>query len=276
MTNKVQITNCKLQITLFVVYIFLVSSNSFSQTDTSFTFRTIQNNAFTLGEKLVFDIDYGFITAGVATMEIPSIEMMKEQQCYKIVVRVHSAKGFDWIYTVRDSYFTYVDIQGIFPWQFEQHIREGGYRRDFIAEFDQQNHFATTRVSGDIEYIKIPEYVHDIVSAFYFCRTIDFLTMKPNDEIHLQNFYKDSTYALDVKYFGKEDIGVGAGEFRTLKIQPIIREGGLFKNSGNMTIWLSDDDNKIPVKMSSKIIIGSIVAELQQYGGIKNAMKAKK
>jgi hypothetical protein len=253
-----------------------VSSISFSQTDSSFVFRTINNNAFTLGEKLVFDIDYGFITAGVATMEIPSIEMMNERQCYKIAVRVRSAKSFDWIYTVRDSYFTYVDMQGIFPWQFEQHIREGGYRRDFVAEFDHRNHFATTKVKGDIEYIKIPEYVHDIVSAFYFCRTVDFATMKPNDEIHLQNFYKDSTYALDVKYFGKEDIDVGAGEFRTLKIQPIIREGGLFKNSGNMTVWLSDDENKIPVKMSSKIIIGSIVAELQQYGGIKNAMKAKK
>ncbi len=209
-------------------------------------------------------------------MEIPSIELMNERQCYIISVRVRSAKGFDWIYTVRDSYFTFVDTKGIFPWQFEQHIREGGYRRDFIAEFDQQKHFAKTKVNNDIEFIKIPEYVHDIVSAFYFCRTIDFSSMKQNDEIQLQNFYGDSTYSLIVKYFGKEDVDVGAGEFRTLKIQPMIREGGLFKNTGNMMIWLSDDENKIPVKMSSKIIVGSIVAELQQYGGIKNQLKAKK
>lgn len=276
MVDKLRITNYELRFVFLYIYFLFIPIDSFSQSDSIFVFRTQKNNAFTLGEKLVFDIDYGFITAGVATMEIPSIELLNERQCYKIAVKVRSAKGFDWIYTVRDSYFTFVDVQGIFPWKFEQHIREGNYRRDFVAEFDQRNHFAQTIVSNDIEYIKIPDYVHDIVSAFYYCRTVDFTALRPNDEIHLQNFYKDSTYALDIKYFGTEEVDVSAGEFRALKIQPFIREGGLFKNTGNMTIWLSDDENKIPVKMSSKIIVGAIVAELQQYGGIKNPMKAKK
>ena len=233
-----------------------------AQEKEQFIFRTVTNSAFSVNERLVFDIRYGFITAGKAIMEIESLTTYKNRQSYFISVKVNSASTFDWIFKVRDLYISVVDKEGIFPWRFEQHIREGNYKRDFLALFDHPNGTVTT--SAKKKYTITP-FIHDIVSAFYFTRTVNFSAIKKFDELHLQNFYKDSSYALDVIYLGKEDIEVDSGKFHTIKIRPMVREGGLFKNTDAMTVWLTDDEVKMPVKMSSKIIIGAVVAELREY-----------
>jgi hypothetical protein len=99
--------------------------------------------------------------------------------------------------------------------------------------------------------------------------------MKPGDKIQLENFYKDKVYPLDVIYRGKETIKVDAGEFKCIILEPIIREGGLFKSEGTIVIWLTDDELKIPVKVKTKILIGSIDADLIYYEGLKSAPKSK-
>ena len=99
--------------------------------------------------------------------------------------------------------------------------------------------------------------------------------MKPGDKFHLQNFYKDKVYPLDVVYKGKERITVTAGTFDCIMVEPIIVEGGLFKTEGRIIIWLTDDDLRIPVKVKTKIIIGSIDAELISYSGLAGELKSK-
>ncbi len=231
----------------------------------------IENSAFQVGEKLIFDISYGFITAGESIMEIPSTEILNDNMCFKISVEVKTNSSFDWFYKVRDSYLSYVDVDGIFSHKFEQHIKEGRYKRDFSATFNYTKKIAIISKKN----IDIDKCIHDIISAFYFMRTLDFSNLKKNDVIHLKNFYKDSTYDLDVKFLGKEKIKIDIGEFNCIKIEPFVTEGGLFKNTGTITIWLSDDANKIPIKMSSKVVIGSIDAELKKYYGIKSELKSK-
>jgi hypothetical protein len=164
-----------------------------------------------------------------------------------------------------------IDAEGMFPWRFEQHVREGGYTRDFFAEFDQRTH----RVKTTNKDLEIPAYVQDIMSAFYFARTVDFTNSRPGDKIHLQNFYKDSTYELDVKFKGRETIEVDAGEFRCIIIEPLVKEGGLFKSEGRILVWLTDDERHLPVKVTAKIIIGSVEAELTGYKGLSGAVRAK-
>jgi hypothetical protein len=164
-----------------------------------------------------------------------------------------------------------MDVEGLFPWRFEQHIREGGYSRDFSAFFDQRRGLAKT--SGG-EY-KIPKYVNDIVSAFYFARTFDYTKLKTGDLFHLQNFYKDSVYNLDVKYLGTELITVPAGTFNCILVEPIIVKGGLFKSEGSIFIWLTDDELKLPVKVKTKVVIGSIDAVLTKYEGLAGPLKSK-
>jgi hypothetical protein len=234
-------------------------------------FRTLPNNAFGVGERLVLDVGFGFIIAGEAVMEIPDYDYHRDRKCYRIQFRVNSLPFFSTFYKVEDRYLSLMDVDGLFPWRFEQHIREGGYVRDFSAEFDHVKLVANT---SEGEY-PIPRYVHDVVSAFYFTRTIDFTGFRPGQRVHLQNFYKDSTYQLDVKFRGKQTIEVPAGTFRCIVIEPLVKEGGLFKSEGSILVWLTDDERKVPIKVMSKIIIGSITAELREYSGIVGPISAK-
>jgi hypothetical protein len=236
------------------------------------TLRKVQNDAFTVGEWLRFNISYGFIHAGTATMAIPDYTYINHRQCYHIKTEAFSASGFNWIFKVEDKYESHIDVEGIFPWRFERHIKEGKYKSDDAADFDQYWHFAKTK---DSTY-SVPEYVHDILSAFYFVRTQDFSSFKAGDKIHLKNFFKDKVYNLDIKYLGKLPVDVDAGTFSCIIVEPLLTEGGLFKHQGRMLIWLTDDDRKIPVKVTTGIFVGSINIELESYAGIKGPLNAKK
>src|SRR4030042_1510416 len=178
--------------------------------------RKLENNAFEVGEKLTFDVKYGFITAGIAEMSVSKIQKMSGRDVYQINFSVSSVSTFDFLYKVRDRYVTYLDVEGLFPWRFEQHIREGNYTRDFSAFFDQRRGIAKTSEGS----YKIPQFVHDIVSAFYYARTLDFSTLKEGILFHLENFYKDKVHPLDVIYHGKETIQVEAGTFDCIIIEP--------------------------------------------------------
>jgi hypothetical protein len=235
-------------------------------------FRKQKNTAFKEGEKLTFDVKYGFVTAGIATMQIPKIKRISGRDAYHVNFEVNTVPSFDIFYKVRDRYETYIDVEGIFPWRFEQHIREGKYSRDFSAFFDQRKGKAKTR---DGEY-DIPKYVLDIVSAFYYARTLDYSNLNVDDRIPLQNFYKNKVYDLDVKYLGRETIEVPAGKFDCIIVEPLVKEGGLFKNEGSIIIWLTDDEVKMPVRVKTKVVVGAIDADLTNYEGISGKLTSKK
>ncbi len=236
------------------------------------TFRYVPNRAFGFGERLEYKVGYKFITAGTGYFHIlPKPVMRNGRKCYDIRFQVRSLKSLEWIYKVRDTYRSVVDIGGIFPWQFEQHVREGKYRRDFKAIFDQNRNIAKVK---DKEY-PVPEYVHDIVSAFYFVRTLDLSELKKDSIIYMKNFFDDTTYTLGVRYLGRQTIEVDAGKFRCIVIEPLVQEGGLFKNEGRIVIWLTDDERKIPVKVATKIMIGYVGAELTHYSGVRGKVNAK-
>jgi hypothetical protein len=255
--------------TLLILSVFL---SSFGVTIKDDNFRKIDNKAFKVGEKLTFDVNYGFVTAGIATMEIPRIRRISGRNAYNVVFEVNTVPSFDWIFKVRDRYETYLDIEGLFPWRFEQHIREGSFSRDFSAFFDQRRQKAKTS-TGEYD---VPEYVNDILSAFYIARTFDYSEMKINDMILMQNFYKDKVYDLNVKYLGKDRISVKAGTFDCIVVEPLVQEGGLFKSEGSITVWLTDDDLKLPVKVKTKVVIGSIDSELTKYEGLAGKLTSKR
>ncbi|RPI71981.1 MAG: DUF3108 domain-containing protein, partial [Ignavibacteriales bacterium] len=182
--------------TLHLLVILVLSATLYGQDN----FRKLENKAFKEGEKLTFDIKYGFVTAGIGTMEIPGKRRISGRDVFHVTFEVNTVPSFDWIYKVRDRYETYLDVEGLFPWRFEQHIREGSFSRDFSAFFDQRKGIAKTS-KGQFD---VPLYVNDILSAFYIARTFDYSDMKVGDIIPMKNFYKDKVYDLDVKYLGKE------------------------------------------------------------------------
>jgi hypothetical protein len=226
--------------------------------------RRITNGAFGVGERLVFDVNYGYITAGEAVMVIPAYDSIAGRKCFRIQFTVNSLPSFSWIYRVEDRYLTFIDVEAIAPLRFEQHIREGSYSRDFIAEFDHKKKIAKTTEGQH----PIPEYVHDILSAFYFVRTVDFSAFKAGEMLLLNNFYGDKSYELGVKFLGRQELEVAAGTFRTIVVEPLVKEGGLFKSEGRIVVWLTDDALKIPIRVNTKVVIGSIDTELREYSGI--------
>lgn len=262
----------KALIILFIFSLFSGISAAAGGNPEKSEFRKLENSAFRVGEKLTFDVKYGFVKAGVATMEIPEMKKMMGRNSYHITFQVASVPSFDWFYKVRDRYETYIDAEGLFPWRFEQHIREGGYSRDFSAFFDQRKGKAKT-TEGEYD---IPKYVNDIVSAFYLARTFNYSKMKPGDKIHLENFYKDKVYPLDVVYRGKEKVTVAAGTFECFIVEPMVKEGGLFKSEGSILVWLTDDAVKVPVKVKTKVVIGAIDVELTNYEGLAGKIAARK
>jgi hypothetical protein len=246
-----------------------ISKERIYEADTSL--RMLSQDAFKEGERLVFDVGYSFITAGEAVMSVPKIDTLFGRQVYQALFTVASAKALSWLYKVDDRYETFLDAQGIFPWHFTQRVREGGFSRDSEAWFDQIKNIAYS----DNKQYPIPPYVHDAVSAFYYVRTLDYSKSRVGEKIILQNFFKDTTYALSVKFLGRQRIEVDAGTFDCIIIEPLMKEGGLFKSEGRVLIWMTDDERKIPVKVSTKIVIGSIESELREYSGINGPIRAK-
>ncbi|MEK6649950.1 MAG: DUF3108 domain-containing protein [Bacteroidota bacterium] len=235
------------------------------------SFRRIEQSAFGVGERLVYDVGYSFFTAGEAVFAIPSMDTVHGRTAFRIQFTVNSTPSFSWIYRVEDKYETIVDESGLFPWRFTQRIREGGYERDFEAVFD---HFRGVARTKDGEYA-IPPHVQDVVSALYLSRTFDFGHMRPGQRTELTNFYKDSAYTLAVRFLGFQKVSVDAGTFDCFLIEPLIKEGGLFKSDGRILIWLSNDERRIPVKVSTKVAVGSIEAELREYSGLRGPLKAR-
>lgn len=260
-----------------IVFYFLLSISDISSEEinnrSSKVFRYVKNDTYGYGEKLTYDIGYKFIKAGEGSFEImPKPLYFKGRECYDVRFKVKSLESLEWLYKVRDQYRTLLDVQGIFPWKFFQRIHEGNYKRDFEAEFDQVNNLAITKKKT----YHTAEYVHDIVSAFYYVRTLDLNKLPKDSVLEMQNFWDDSTYTLGVKLVGTETIEVKAGIFDCVIVEPLISEGGLFMSEGKILIWLSNDERKIPVKVATKILIGYIDAELTSYKGLRGPLKAKR
>ncbi len=221
-------------------------------------FRKIENKAFSVGEHLVFEIAYGFIRAGTATMSIPDTQWVRGRPCYHIVTTAQSNKFFSFFFKVRDRVESLIDMDGIFTWRFEKHIREGKFHADKYVEYDQYLREVITKK----DTMAVPLYVQDILSSFYYARTVP---MEVGDSFDIDNYADGKIYPLKVLVHRKERIKVPAGSFNCIVVEPVLRGEGLFNQKGKLTIWLTDDERKIPVLMKSKVVIGSIDARLKSF-----------
>ncbi|CUU07390.1 Protein of unknown function (DUF3108) [Candidatus Kryptobacter tengchongensis] len=249
----------------FILALFACFKQDSPEKVIQFNNRKIEHNAFKVGERLFYDVKYKFIKVGEAEISIPEIIDYNGRKCYRAVFRVWSLPFFSIFYKVDDRYESLIDVEGIFPWRFEQHIREGGYVRDFYAEFDHVNLIAKTSEG----IYPIPQYAQDVFSAFYYARTQDYSNKKPGDRIKLENFYRNKTYPLEIKYLGEQTVKVKAGKFNCVIVEPLIVEGGLFKAKGRFLLWITNDDKKIPIKMTAEIPIGNVDGELRDFEGIE-------
>ncbi|MDQ7052388.1 MAG: DUF3108 domain-containing protein [candidate division KSB1 bacterium] len=154
--------------------------------------RVVENRAFQVGEKLEYIIRYGRIVAGNSSLSIPEMVYFNGHPSLKIVSRAWSNKFFSKFYKVDDYSESIVDMRGIFSWRFEKHLREGSYKKDLIAIHDQVNHLAYIDSS---DTLNIPPFVHDILSAMFYIRTLE---LAPGDTIFLDNQDNGKVYPLKI------------------------------------------------------------------------------
>lgn len=259
------------KLSVIILLFISLSIEFYAQEQNKTEFRKVINNAFKDGEELSYTIRYGFIKAGKAVISVENGNKVAGRDVHHINLLVRSLPSFDWIYWVKTTYESYIDREGLFPWRFEQHIRESNFSNDFSAFFDQRNNRAITS-EGIYEMEK---YSQDVVSAFYYARTFDYSNLKKGDRFSLVNFYNDKVHNLDIIYHGKEKISTSLGDFNCLIVEPLVVEGGFFKSEGNIILYMSDDELKIPVMVKIKVIIGALTVELIEYKGLAGELKSK-
>ncbi|MBN2790024.1 MAG: DUF3108 domain-containing protein [Candidatus Delongbacteria bacterium] len=249
------------------IYIFLIIylTGAYSQVkDDSLKVRTFP---FQNGEYLHFEVNYGFMLAGYATIEVRENKHYKGNDCFIFKTTAKSRDAFNWIYKVRDWTRSYFDKDSLRSVRFEKHLREGSYHVDIEIDYDQENHTANYfRVrkgkKNKRKEIKIPPNVIDALSSLFFVRMQD---LKLGQEILIPATDNTKIYNIKVLVLRKEKIKTKAGKFECIVVEPIMADGGVFKKDGKVQVWLTDDDKKMPAKMETKLFFGSIVAELDWY-----------
>jgi len=251
-------------VTLLVLFFF---TNSFVQ----------RENAYTTGEWFKMRIHYGLVTAGYATLEI--------KEATKNNKKVHHVVGKGWttgmtklFFKVEDNYESYFDKETGKPYQFVRKINEGGYTKNQEGFFNQVNN---TVLVKDYKHktettATIPEEVQDIVSSFYYLRNhpkID--KLKNGESIAIDMFFDGETTKFKLKFLGREDISTKFGHVSCMIFRPYVQAGRVFKEEESLTVWISDDDNKIPIRVKASLAVGSLKADIDAYKGLKNSFKIK-
>ena len=253
---------------------FLMLSHSFAMAQ---SMRYVENTAFDRGEKLTFRVYYqsfitGKVTAGEAKMEVKKKPVTKNNRSTFHIVGTGQSKGaFNFFFKVNDRFETFIDEQALIPWYFIRRTREGGFKKDDEVTFMQQRGVAVSRNA-----IKnIPNNTQDILSVFYYARTLDITGMQPDESFPLAFFLDDSLYVSKIVYLGKEQIKTELGTFNCLKFKPMVIKGDVFSEPYPMELWITDDKNRLPVMVSSAVIVGSVRMELVDYEGLKNTMNSQ-
>jgi hypothetical protein len=232
--------------------------------------RTINYTAFKPGEVLEYRLHYGVIDAGTARLEVKSSKLnVSGREVLHIVGTGQSRGAFDWFYKVRDKYETFIDEKGVFPWLFVRRVNEGGYKINQDYKFLQ----AQKKVdNGKGDMFDVPEGIQDMLSAFYYARTLDFSDAKIGDIFTISAFVDDEVFPLKIKYGGIETIKVGKTNFNCMKFHPVVQQGRIFSKEDDLTAWITNDKNKIPVMAQAKVLVGSIKMEITNYEGVANPM----
>ena len=231
-------------------------------------FCGISNSSFSSGERITLKVFYNvvglYVEAGTATFSA-QLENYNGKPVYHAVGEGWSNSSYDWIFKVRDRYETYMDTSTLKPYRFIRNVHEGNYKKHENASF---NHEAKSVVTTTGVF-KTPDCVQDIISAVYYARNIDFSQYKPNDKININVFLDDEIHSIYIRYIGKETIKTRYGKFRAIKFKPFLIKGTVFEGGEKMTVWVSDDANRLPLRIESPIVVGNIKADMMGYRNLR-------
>lgn len=234
-----------------------------------------QKKAYGDGEWLKFRVHYGLLTAGSASLKVEQKVLMGKQ--------VYHVKGFgettgmtSWFFPVEDNYQSYIDVDKDIPYKFIRKIDEGGHTKDIQIDFDHKTLEATIndKKHDTIRLVNFPKDAQDMVSAFYYLRNnLDVKNIKKGDEFLMDMFFDRENYKFKLKFLGREILDTEFGKVACIVFRPYVQSGRIFKEKESLTLWVSDDDNKIPLVIKADLVVGSLKATLIQFKGLKHSFK---
>jgi len=251
---------------LLLILAILFFASSFSQSESSFK----------EGEWLKFRMSYSnFLKAGNATLTITN-DIIERKPVYHVVGKGWTTGMIKWFFKVEDRYESYFDKETILPYKFIRKIDEGGHTKDVQINFDQKNRKAHVHnlKHNRKEVFDTKPNIQDMVSTYYYLRNkVDTNNLKVGDEFFVDMFFDEENYGFKLKYLGKETISTDFGKVNTLIFRPYVLAGRVFKEEESLTLWVSDDKNKIPLRVKADLAVGSLRADLEAFKGLKYPFK---
>ena len=239
------------------------------------------NNTFQHNEKLTYKIYYNWNFVWLAAGEV-TFRVFDEGNQYHYKAKGETYDSYEWFYVVNDEYDSWVDKNTLMPNYSERSVSEGDYhifekisfnqaaRKMTVTRADKRG-AAETKTEHNVQ-----DCVHDILSSLYNLRNFDFASQQAGYTVPFRVFMDKEEFPLKMKYLGKDRKKVhGMGRYNTLKFQPSVIAGNVFKDDAKMTVWVSDDQNRIPVLIESPVSVGSVKMVLKEYWGLKYDFTAK-
>jgi len=228
-------------------------------------------DAFKSGEWLKYRMSYSnFLNAGYAELSLKKTK--------KKGVALYHARGtgkttgvIGWFFKVRDKYESFFTREEISPIHFVRRVNEGGHIITRDIYFDKEE--KTARIKNHkkkTERTMTVSDVQDMISAVYKLRSEDLCSMEVGEDIEMKLFFDYESYDFKMRYLGREIIKTKFGKVNCLKFRPIVQAGRVFKEKESVTIWVSGDENKIPLKVKASLAVGSLRADLDAFKGLAN------
>ena len=230
-------------------------------------------SAFDSGEWFKFRMSYsGWMKAGEATLKVDE-EVLNGKRVYHVVGKGKTTGAIKWFFKVKDRYESYFDREKLIPYRFIRDINEGGHTKNIEIDFDQINQKAHiyNKKHNTRKVIATAPNVQDMVSTFYYLRNnLDVTNLKKGDEVKTDMFFDGENYGFKIKYLGEETLKTKFGKIKCLKFRPYVMAGRVFKEKESLTLWVSADKNRIPLRIKADLAVGSLRADLDAFKGLKN------
>ncbi|MCO5724465.1 DUF3108 domain-containing protein [Robiginitalea marina] len=229
-------------------------------------------SAFKPGEWLKFRIHYGILNASYATLHLTE-DTIGDVPVYHVVGKGKTTGFASIFFKVDDTYESYFGKADMKPYRFIRKVYEGGYTKDIEIQFDHRGKEALLHDKKHQKKMRIPfeRTVQDLISGFYFLRnsyTAEDLEVGKSIDIDML-YDDDGIFKFRLKYLGKETLNTKYGRVECLKFRPYVQSGRVFKEQESLSLWVSNDKNKIPIRIEADLAVGSIKADLDGFNSLK-------
>jgi hypothetical protein len=243
--------------------------------------ENVVNNTFKEGEKITFEVSYNWgpiwVDAGLVTFSVEKDKYLgKESYYFKSTGKTYTS--YDLFYKVRDYYESWVDPQTFRSCEFRRNIYEGGYKLLNTLRFDYPNNRVISNTKSNNnpqrkDTLKMMPEFFDMLSAVYYTRTLNLSNLPTDYKVPIWVLIDDAYYAIYIRSQGKEVVEAKDGKkYRCTKFAAKMVQGTIFKGDEDVTVWVTDDENKIPIYIEAKIIVGTVKAYLAEMKGVKNPL----